>query len=105
MIYALMARARIIVFPPIEDFGMVAVEAMAAGTPVMANARRRGRSVKDGIGGALFDPQLSAEIRDAADACASLTRQRIAAHARRSTRLCSIVSSRVAQSAHRFRRF
>ena len=44
-------------FPPIEDFGIVAVEAMAAGTPVMANrVGGAGESVQDGVGGALFDP-------------------------------------------------
>ena len=49
LVYALMERARIFVFPPIEDFGMVAVEAMAAGTPVMANrVGGSGESVQDG---------------------------------------------------------
>ena len=58
-----MERARIFVFPPIEDFGMVAVEAMATGTPVMANRiGGSGESVQDGLGGALFDPQSPAEI-------------------------------------------
>jgi glycosyltransferase involved in cell wall biosynthesis len=82
LVYALMERARIFVFPPIEDFGMVAVEAMAAGTPVMAN-RIGGseESVQDGIGGALFDPQSPAEIRAAAEACGILDGIRIAAHA------------------------
>ena len=71
LIYALMERARIFVFPPIEDFGMVAVEAMASGTPVMANRiGGSGESVQDGIGGALFDPHSPAEIRAAAEACA-----------------------------------
>ena len=82
LIYALMERARIFVFPPIEDFGMVAVEAMASGTPVMANRiGGSGESVQDGIGGALFDPQSPAEIRAAAEACGSLAPTRIAAHA------------------------
>jgi glycosyltransferase involved in cell wall biosynthesis len=82
LVYALMERARIFVFPPIEDFGMVAVEAMAAGTPVMANRiGGSGESVQDGIGGALFDPQSPAEIRAAAEACGILDGVRIAAHA------------------------
>ena len=72
LVYALMERARIFVFPPIEDFGMVAVEAMASGTPVMANRiGGSGESVQDGLGGALFDPQSPAEMRAAAEACAS----------------------------------
>ena len=82
LIYALMERARIFVFPPIEDFGMVAVEAMATGTPVMANrVGGSGESVQDGIGGAMFDPSSPAEIRAAAEACAGLSGPRIAAHA------------------------
>lgn len=82
LVYALMERARIFVFPPIEDFGMVAVEAMAAGTPVMANrVGGSGESVQDGIGGALFDPQSPAEIHAAAQACGILDGGRIAAHA------------------------
>jgi glycosyltransferase involved in cell wall biosynthesis len=82
LVYALMERARIFVFPPIEDFGMVAVEAMAAGTPVMANRiGGSGESVQEGIGGALFDPQSPAEIRAAAEACGILDGGRIAAHA------------------------
>ena len=82
LVYALMERARILVFPPIEDFGMVAVEAMASGTPVMANRiGGAGESVQDGIGGALFDPQSPEEIRAAAEACATMTGARIAAHA------------------------
>ena len=75
LVYALMERARIFVFPPIEDFGMVAVEAMASGTPVMANrVGGSGESVQDGLGGALFDPQSPAEMRAAAEACGSARR-------------------------------
>ena len=82
LVYALMERARIFVFPPIEDFGMVAVEAMASGTPVMANrVGGSGESVQDGLGGALFDSQSPAEMRAAAEACGLLDEARIAAHA------------------------
>ncbi|HYJ49187.1 MAG TPA: glycosyltransferase [Microbacterium sp.] len=84
LVYALMERARVFVFPPIEDFGMVAVEAMATGTPVMANRiGGAGESVEDGVGGALFDPRSPAEIRAAAEACAGLSSAQIAAHAQR----------------------
>ena len=63
MVRALMGRASLFVFPPIEDFGIVAVEAMAAGTPVMANrVGGAGESVQGGVGGALFDPQSVDEI-------------------------------------------
>lgn len=82
LVYALMERARLFVFPPVEDFGMVAVEAMATGTPVIANRiGGSGESVQEGVGGALFDPRSSDEIRAAAEASAALSRTRIAAHA------------------------
>ncbi len=84
LIYALMERARIFVFPPIEDFGMVAVEAMASGTPVMANRiGGSGESVQDGVGGALFDPHSPEEIRGAAQICAALSPADISTHAQR----------------------
>lgn len=83
MIRALMERAMLFVFPPIEDFGIVAVEAMAAGTPVMANRLGgAGESVQEGVGGALFDPRSIEETRAAALACASLAPEAVAAHAK-----------------------
>lgn len=83
MVRALMERALLFVFPPIEDFGIVAVEAMAAGTPVMANRiGGAGESVQDGVSGSLFDPRSAEDIRAAAAACATLPRQQVAAHAR-----------------------
>ncbi|WP_194420371.1 glycosyltransferase [Microbacterium abyssi] len=35
LLYALYQRARVLIFPAIEDFGIMPVEAMAAGTPVV----------------------------------------------------------------------
>lgn len=35
LLYALMQQASVFVFPPVEDFGIVPVEAQAAGTPVV----------------------------------------------------------------------
>ncbi len=56
----LMRRASVVVFPPVEDFGIVPVEAMAAGTPVIANAEGGVReSVIEGVTGVLvadFEP-------------------------------------------------
>ncbi|WP_427129496.1 glycosyltransferase [Pseudarthrobacter sp. S9] len=37
LLYALYQRAMLFVFPPIEDFGIMPVEAMALGTPVLVN--------------------------------------------------------------------
>lgn len=84
MVAALMRRASLFVFPPIEDFGIVAVEAMAAGTPVLANRTGgAGESVVDGIGGALYDPRSAAETVEAAERARRLSPSDIAAHAER----------------------
>lgn len=84
MIFALMERASLFVFPPVEDFGIVAVEAMAAGTPVIAN-RVGGASetIEEGVGGALFDPRSRRELVDAATRSFALPRKRIVEHALR----------------------
>jgi glycosyltransferase involved in cell wall biosynthesis len=84
LVFALMERARLFVFPPIEDFGLVAVEAMASGTPVLANRiGGAGESVQEGLGGMLFDPRSPDDIRAAADAATALIGADIAAHAQR----------------------
>lgn len=50
-----MRRARALIFPQVEDFGIVAVEAMACGTPVVARGAGGARDiVKDGVTGAMF---------------------------------------------------
>ncbi|MFO0830910.1 MAG: glycosyltransferase [Phycisphaerales bacterium] len=49
-------RARLLIFPQVEDFGIVAVEAQACGLPVVArNAGGAADTVLDGVTGALFD--------------------------------------------------
>lgn len=57
------AGCRALVFPGEEDFGIVPVEAMAAGRPVIA-FRRGGAldSVIDGVTGAFFDAQTSESL-------------------------------------------
>jgi glycosyltransferase involved in cell wall biosynthesis len=60
------ARARALVFPGEEDFGIVPVEAMASGCPVIAFAR--GGAVEtcvDGLSGVFFEAQTPASIIDA----------------------------------------
>jgi glycosyltransferase involved in cell wall biosynthesis len=53
---ALFARARALLFPGLEDFGMVPVEAQAAGVPVVAYGAGGVRdSVLDGRTGVLYD--------------------------------------------------
>jgi glycosyltransferase involved in cell wall biosynthesis len=58
--------ARALIFPAEEDFGIVPVEAIACGTPVLAYGRGGARdSVVDGVTGLFFDRQSPQAIRDA----------------------------------------
>ncbi len=59
-------HARAIVFPPDEDAGIVPLEAMASGRPVLAlRAGGATEVVRDGIDGAFFDAQTAASLRSA----------------------------------------
>jgi len=65
---ALLGTARALLFPGEEDFGIVPVEAQAAGLPVIAYGVGGAReTVRDGVTGVLFEPQtaeaLAAAIR------------------------------------------
>lgn len=56
-------RALAVVFPTIEDFGIVPVEAMATGTPVVANAiGGTAETVIDGVTGALVHEWTRSEL-------------------------------------------
>lgn len=64
----LMGNARALIFPSADDFGMVPVEAMAAGTPVIAFAGGgAGETVRDGLTGILFHEQTPASLANAMD--------------------------------------
>lgn len=68
LLYALFQQARLFVFPPVEDFGIVPVEAMAAGAPVLANSLGgASESVLDGITGALTNFDNLADVKQAAE--------------------------------------
>lgn len=59
----LYAGAKAFIFPPEEDFGLVPLEAMAAGTPVIAyNAGGAQEYVTDGETGVLFDNQTGSSL-------------------------------------------
>lgn len=66
--------AAVLIFPQVEDFGIVAVEAQACGLPVVA--RRAGGAldtVIDGVTGALVDDPTPSAIADAARRCAAIS--------------------------------
>jgi len=69
LLRAIYRKAVALVFAAVEDFGIVAVEAMASGTPVLANAVGGvGESVVDGLTGAhVQDWRSPAELRSALD--------------------------------------
>lgn len=71
-------RARLLLFPQVEDFGIVGVEAMACGLPVVARAQGGALDfVTDGVNGALFHGDTPRDVlagvarcpREANDAC------------------------------------
>jgi glycosyltransferase involved in cell wall biosynthesis len=78
------ARCRALVFPGEEDFGMVPVEAMASGRPVVAFGRGGAtETVADGLSGVFFAEQTVEAISAAVARLANIEwdPQRIAAHA------------------------
>jgi glycosyltransferase involved in cell wall biosynthesis len=78
------ARCRALIFPGEEDFGMVPVEAMASGRPVVAFGRGGAtETVADGLSGVFFTEQTAEAISSAVRRLADLTidPEKIAAHA------------------------
>lgn len=68
LLKALYRRSLAFVFPPIEDFGIMPVEAMAAGTPVIArNIGGAAESVVDGLTGATIADFTKDEIQRAVE--------------------------------------
>jgi len=79
-------RARMLIFPGEEDFGIVPLEAQACGCPVVA-FRKGGalETVVDGQSGVFFDRQEPAALTAAIEACAATdwNREAIRSHAER----------------------
>ncbi|GHT74646.1 glycosyl transferase [Spirochaetia bacterium] len=73
---ALLSRAKALLFPGIEDFGIVPVEAAAAGCPVIAY--RKGGvldTVKENVTGIFFDEQIPTALAEAMDRFESMEAQ------------------------------
>ncbi|MFC0681403.1 glycosyltransferase [Lysobacter korlensis] len=79
MLYALYRRCSVFVFPAVEDFGIMPVEAMAAGAPVVANAiGGAAESVVPGVTGALTDFASDRDVEQAVrDAMATQRNDRL----------------------------
>ncbi|MCK9368501.1 glycosyltransferase [Candidatus Dojkabacteria bacterium] len=61
--WKLYSRAKAFLFPSIEDFGIVSVEAQACGTPVIAlNSGGGGETVIGGVTGVLIEKQTAEDI-------------------------------------------
>ena len=85
------ARCRALLFPGEEDFGIVPIEAMASGRPVIAFARGGAtETVVPGLSGVLFPKQSTDALIDAIRVCAATAFDppRIAAHAAQFSRTC-----------------
>lgn len=71
---AVLARARALIMPMVEDFGIIAVEAQAAGTPVIAFSRGGAlETVVPGLTGLLFHEQTPASLNATVAAAERLT--------------------------------
>ncbi len=62
------SECRALIFPGEEDFGIVPVEAMASGSPVIAFGRGGAlETVREGVSGMFFHEQTEEAVRDALD--------------------------------------
>lgn len=84
MLYALYQRAMVYVFPAIEDFGIMPVEAMACGTPVIVNhVGGAQESVHPNLTGVIVEHFSGGSIINAIDQASSLSRDVVAEKSRR----------------------
>lgn len=74
LLVELFRRALAYVFPPIEDFGIMPVEAMAVGTPVIGNrVGGAAETVLDGLTGVLVEDFSGTDIKRAVEISATLS--------------------------------
>ncbi len=84
LLYSLYQRALVFVFPSVEDFGIMPVEAMACGTPVVVNAEGGARETLAGRAvGAIVDPASAESLRSGVETASACPRSAVAEHARR----------------------
>ncbi len=89
-------RALALIFPAIEDFGIMPVEAMATGTPVVASAvGGTAETVIDGVTGALVHEWNQAELAAAVERAVGTDPQAAVARAREFD--TSVFTSRITQ--------
>lgn len=82
MLFTLYGRALVYVFPAIEDFGIMPVEAMACGTPVLVDRLGGAKeSVSQPIAGRVIETWSRCSLRNAVHAASGLNRNQIAKHA------------------------
>ncbi len=73
MLYALMQLAAVFVFPAIEDFGIVPVEAQAAGTPVVTGPfGGQVETFENGVSGVVADSTDAADLASAIERATAL---------------------------------
>jgi glycosyltransferase involved in cell wall biosynthesis len=74
---------RMLVFPGVDDFGLVPVEAQACGKPVVAFAQGGALdTVEEGVSGVFFREQTAESLNDAIEKCASASWDRDAIRSR-----------------------
>lgn len=82
LLRAIMQKAIVFAFGAVEDFGIMPVEAMALGTPVICGrAGGVNETVAEGISGFHVDMALGSHLKQAVEMAASLVPETIAAHA------------------------
>lgn len=84
--YKLLTHAKAFIFPPEEDFGLVPIEAMACGIPVIAYGKWGTlETIKDGVTGIFFSSQTPEALDKALERFEEISfdREKILKHAKK----------------------